>query len=127
MKTIVLDMQSELYAQAIRRMLVQELDGVQVTIARHPRETAEECRLLRPSALLMEVTGYTPWQLEERRSVRDAVRRDAPDCKVMLLVDEVADRGLADAVKREKQAGQIDAFLFASASEKYLAAMLDSL
>ena len=59
--------------------------------------------------------------------MRDAVRRDAPDCKVMLLVDEVADRGLADAVKREKQAGQIDAFLFASASEKYLAAMLDSL
>ena len=57
MKTIVLDMQSELYAQAIRRMLVQELDGVQVTIARHPRETAEECRLLRPSALLMEAGG----------------------------------------------------------------------
>ena len=120
-------MQSGLYAGTVRRALVQELTGYQVVISQKPEETAAACRLLRPYALLLEVTGYTPWDLEERLKIRESVRRDAPESRIVLIVDEIADRQLAEEVKRAKQNGLVDAFLYASASESYLAAMLDSL
>lgn len=127
MKKIVLDMQSSLYAKAIRRILVQEMDDCQVVISELPGGTAEQCALLQPDALLMEVTGYTPWKLEERLAVRERIRKDAAGCKVILLVDDEADAVLAEQVKKAKQNGLIDAFLFTSATETYLVAMLDSL
>ena len=120
-------MQSGLYAGTVRRALVQELTGYQVIISPKPEETAAECRLLKPYALLMEVTGYEPWRLTERLKIRDSVKRDMPECRIVLIVDEIADRLLAEDVKKAKQNGLIDAFLYASASESYLAAMLDSL
>lgn len=127
LRTVVLDLQSSLYASAIRRSLVQELTDYQVVISKTPQDTAGECRVLQPYALLMEVTGYTPWKLAERLRLRDEVRASAPACKIILIVDEVADRALADEVKQAKQEGRIDAFLFASATERYLAAFMDSL
>lgn len=127
LRTVVLDMQSGLYASAIRRSLVQEMTDCQVVISKTPEDTPGQCRVLQPYALLMEVTGYTPWKLSERLHIRDAVRESAPACRIILIVDEVADAALADEVKQAKQDGQIDAFLFASASERYLAAFLDSL
>ena len=117
-------MQSRLYAKAIRRLLVQELDNYQVVISKSPSETTKQCKLLHPYALLMEVTGYTPWRLEERLSIRDMVKKD---CKVILIVDDVSEPELAENVKNAKQSGLIDAFLFTSTTENYLVAVMDSL
>ena len=125
LRTVIVDMQSSLYAGAVRRSLAQELTEVQVVVSPHPEETAAQCRLLRPYALLMEVTDYTPWKLEERLKLRNSVRRDVPDCRIVLLADEM-NHALAEEVKRAKQAGLADAFLFTSATEGYLAAVLDS-
>ena len=127
LRTVVLDMQSGLYASAVRRSLLQELTDYQVVISKTPRDTASECRVLQPYALLMEVTPYTPWKLPERLLLRDEVRACAPSCRIILIVDEVADAALADEVKQAKQDGRIDAFLFSSATERYLAAFMDSL
>lgn len=127
MKKIVLDMQSRLYAKAIRRLLVQELDNYQVVISKSPNETTKQCKLLQPYALLMEVTGYTPWRLEERLSIRDMVKKDSVDCKIILIVDDVSEPELAENVKNAKQSGLIDAFLFTSTTENYLVAVMDSL
>ena len=127
MKKIVLDMQSRLYAKAIRRLLVQELDNYQVVISKSPNETTKQCKLLQPYALLMEVTGYTPWRLEERLSIRDMVKKDSADCKVILIVDDVSEPELDENVKNAKQSGLIDAFLFTSTTENYLVAVMDSL
>ena len=127
MKKIVLDMQSRLYAKAIRRLLVQELDNYQVVISKSPNETTKQCKLLQPYALLMEVTGYTPWRLEERLSIRDVVKKDSADCKIILIVDDVSEPELAENVKNAKQSGLIDAFLFTSTTENYLVAVMDSL
>ena len=126
-KKIVLDLQSRLYAKAIRRLLVQELDNYQVVISKSPSETAKQCNLLHPYALLMEVTGYTPWRLEERLSIRDMVKKDSDDCKVILIVDDVSEPELAENLKNAKQSGLIDAFLFTSTTENYLDAEMDSL
>ena len=57
MKRIILDIQSGLYAKAIQRILMQELDEYQVIISESPGKTVERCRMFRPYALLMEVTG----------------------------------------------------------------------
>ena len=127
MRTVVLDMQSGLYASAVRRALAQELTDTQVLISPRPEETAEQCRLLQPNVLVMEVTGHSPWLPEQRLALREEVRRGAPECRVVLLVDEAADRTLSEEVKRAKQDGHADAFLFTSATERYLAAVLDSL
>lgn len=127
MRKIILDIQSGLYAKAIRRILMQELDEYQIIISESPGKTVERCRMFRPYALLMEVTGYTPWMLEERLAIREAVARNNPDCKVVILVDDVADKVLAESVKNAKKDGLIDAFLFGSATDSYLAAIMDSL
>lgn len=127
LKTMILDLQSQLYAKAVRRGLVQNLTETQVLISPTPGETVEHCRVTQPNALLMEVKPFSPWLLEERMKLREAVVRVAPNCKVALLVDEVADRDLAEEVKAAKQTGQIDSFAFTSTSESYLAALLDSL
>ena len=127
MKRIILDIQSGLYARTIQRMLLQELDEYHIIISESPDKTVERCRMFRPYALLMEVTGYTPWMLEERLAIREAVARNNPDCKVVMLVDDAADKALAESVKQAKRDGLIDAFLFGSVTEQYMAAVMDSL
>jgi DNA-binding NarL/FixJ family response regulator len=120
-------MQSQLYAKAIQRILVQELVDYQVIISEAPDKTVQRCNMFEPYALLMEVTGYTPWMLEERLAIRQEVKQKLPNCKIVILVDDNADKALADKVKDAKKDGLIDAFLFGSATDSYLAAMMDSL
>ena len=127
MRKVVLDLQSELYAKAVRRILVQDLDGYQVDISKNPTETVERCRILQPDVLLMEVTGYTPWMLSERLSVREEVKRHVPSVKIAFLIDDKAEAALVEEIKKAKQEELIDAFLFTSVSENYLVAVMDSL
>ena len=127
MRKVVLDLQSGLYAKAVRRILVQDLDGYQVDISKNPTETVERCRILQPDVLLMEVTGYTPWMLSERLSIREEVKRHVPFVKIVFLIDDKAEVALVEEIKKAKQEKLIDAFLFTSVSESYLVAVMDSL
>ena len=106
---------------------MQELDEYQIIISESPGKTVERCRMFRPYALLMEVTGYTPWMLEERLAIRDKVKQNDPDCRIVILVDDQADSELAQNVKGAKREGNSDAFLFGSVTEQYMAAVMDSL
>ena len=126
-RIIILDLQSQLYAKAVRRMLAQDIGGDNIVIVNTPEETPDVCRVMQPYALLMEVTAYSPWMLSERLNTCSWVRHNAKACKIVLLVDDVADKKLAEQVKKAKQEGRIDAFLFTSATESYLAAVMDSL
>ena len=127
LKRVVLDMQSVLYAKAIRRILAQDLDEYQVDIAKTPSETVERCKILHADVLIMEVTPFTPWQLLERMSLQAKVKKELPLCKYILLVDEKIDKEIMDNVKWSKQQNLIDGFLFTSVSESYLAAVVDSM
>ena len=51
MKKIVLDIQSNIHAHTMERMLMQELDDCQVVISESPDSTAEWCRTHRPDVL----------------------------------------------------------------------------
>ena len=127
MKKIVLDMQSTLYAKNMQRALMQDLKEWQPVIAERPDLTAELCRLHKPQALLMEVTGYTPWMLRERLAVRDKVRENDPACRIILAVEERADKQLAAEVSAAKRDGLVDEFIFLSMTDKYLPALLEAL
>lgn len=127
MKKIVLDMQSTLYAKNMQRALMQELKEWQPVISERPDLTAELCRLHKPQALLMEVTGYTPWMLRERLAVRDKVRENDPACRIILAVEERADKQLAAEVSAAKRDGLVDEFIFLSMTDKYLPALLEAL
>lgn len=126
MRIIVIDMQSKLMSRALERVLQQEMTDCTPIISEGPDSTAEQCRMFKPYALFMEVTGYTPWMLEERLKICETVRRTLPECKFVLSVDENANPKLADRVMRCKKEGIIDAFIYNSTSERYLAAILDS-
>lgn len=127
MKKIVLDMQSTLYAKNMQRALMQDLKEWQPVIAERPDLTAELCRLHKPQALLMEVTGCTPWMLRERLTVRDKVRENDPACRIILAVEERADKQLAAEVAAAKRDGLVDEFIFLSMTDKYLPALLEAL
>lgn len=126
MRIIVIDMQSKLMSRALERVLQQEMTDCTPIISEGPDSTVEQCRLFKPYALFMEVTGYTPRMLEERLKICETVRRTLPECKFVLSVDENTNPKLADRVMRCKKEGIIDAFIYNSTSERYLAAILDS-
>ena len=71
MKKIVLDIQSDIHAHTMERMLMQKLDDCQVVISESPDATAEWCKTHRPDVLLMEVKAYSPWMFKERMAIRD--------------------------------------------------------
>ena len=128
MQKIVLDLQSRMNARNMERTLLQEMASCQVVISPDPADTAGICTLHAPQILLMEVTGYTPWSLPERLTIRERIRQKNPDCKLVLMVDERADQALADEVIRIKKEGLIDAYILGSLdSPYYLTSTLNSL
>ena len=73
-----------------------------------------------PFALVMEVTGYTPWKLGERLKLRDRVRELCPECKIALMVDSNTERQAAKDIRDAKKDGLIDQFFYGSMSAEYL-------
>ena len=126
MKKIVLDIQSNIHAHTMERMLMQELDDCQVVISESPDSTAEWCKTHRPDVLLMEVKMFSPWMFSERMAIRDKVKRSTENCRVVLFVDDESNKNLTEEVKQAKREGLIDAFLFDSVSENYFASVIDS-
>lgn len=127
MRRIVVDMQNFLFADAIARILRSTDSDFDVRRSESPDKTAELCSLCQPYALLMEVTGYTPWRLEERLRIRDEVKQKSPHCKIVLIVDEKAEKILAQRVLQAKKDGLIDNFIYGSVSAAYLSAVIDTL
>ena len=123
---IVLDIQSNIHAHTMERMLMQELDDCQVVISESPDSTAEWCRTHRPDVLLMEVKMFSPWMFSERMAIRDKVKRSTENCRVVLFVDDESKKNLTEEVQQAKRKGLIDAFLFDSVSENYFASVIDS-
>lgn len=127
MRRILINMQNTLFCNAISETLRRsgnELDPYPVYL---PDAVVEECKWITPYALLMEVTGYTPWKLCERMKIRDAVKETCPGCKIVLVVDENAEKETAKLVKQAKKDGLIDQFIYGSISASYLADILDTL
>ena len=127
MYRIVLDMQCTMFAEAVSQSLSGSDPDFDVQRSESPDQTLSLCRSVLAHALIMEVTGFSPWRLSERLQLCKKLRQSVPQCKVLLLVDENANADLAVSVKQAKKAGLIDNFIYASVSPSYLAAVLDTL
>lgn len=127
MRRIVVNMQNVLFCNAIADTLRRSGNGLEVYTVDLPDRVVDECKWVAPYALLMEVTGYTPWKLCERLKIRDAVKAKNPECKVVLIVDENAEKEVAKQVKQAKKDSLIDQFIYGSISASYLADIVDSL
>ena len=120
-------MQNALFGNAISESLRRSGNEFDTYTVDSVDKVVDECKWLAPYALLMEVTGYTPWKLSERMKIRDAVKVNNPECKIVLVVDENAEKEVAKQVKQAKKDGLIDLFIYGSISASYLADVVDSL
>ena len=127
MRRIAINMQNSLFCNAIADILRRSGNELEPYTIDSPNKVVDECKWIAPYALLMEVTGYTPWLLSERMKIRDAVREKNPECKIVLIVDENAEKAVAKQVKQAKKDGLIDQFIYGSISATYLADIVDSL
>ena len=120
-------MQNTLFSNAISETLRASGNELSPYVVDSPDRVVDECKWIDPYALLMEVTGYTPWMLCERMKIRDAVKERHPQCKIVFVVDENAEKEVAKHVKQAKIDGLIDQFIYGSISASYLADIVDSL
>lgn len=127
MRRIVVNMQNFLFCNAIADTLRRSGNELEPYTIDTPDKVVDDCKWIAPYALLMEVTGYTPWMLCERMKIRDAVKQLYPQCKIVLIVDENAEKDVAKQVKQAKKDGLIDQFIYGSISASYLADIVDSL
>ena len=127
MRRIVINMQNSLFCNAISETLRISGNELNPYSVDSPDKVIDECKWVVPYALLMEVTGYTPWKLCERMKIISSVRLQKPECKIVLIVDENAEKELAKEVRQAKKDGLIDQFIYGSISATYLADIVDSL
>ena len=127
MRRIAINMQNTLFCNAIADTLRRSGNELEPYTIDSPDKVVDECKWITPFALLMEVTGYTPWLLAERMKICDAVKELNIGCKIVLIVDENAEKAVAGQVKQAKKDGLIDQFIYGSISASYLADIVDSL
>lgn len=127
MRRILINMQNTLFCNAISETLRRSGNELDPYTVDSPDRVVDECKWIAPHALLMEVTGYTAWNLDARMKLRDDIKVRYPGCKIVLIVDENAEKTVAKQVKQAKKDGLIDQFIYSSISATYLADIVDSL
>ena len=114
-----------MFSDMIKRTL--EGDDFSVTLAEKPEKLLQEFNRTAANIVLMEVTGYTPWKMEERMKLRHQIKQIDPDGKIAFLVDERAEPAVAQKVRRAKTDGLIDQFIYTSISASYLLGVMETL
>lgn len=127
MRRVVIDMQNTLFADAVAEALRRFDSDFEPIMSESPEKILFLCDSVLANVLIMEVTAYTPWKLEERMKIRDKLEKTNPDCKIVLVVDENTEKKLADQVRQVKKDGLIDNFIYGSVSSTYLSAVIDTL
>ena len=101
MRRIVINMQNSLFCNAISETLRNSGNEFDTYTVDSPDKVIDDCNWIEPYALLMEVTGYVPWRLCERIKIRDAVKAQHPECKIVLIVDENAEKEVATVLRKK--------------------------
>ena len=127
MRRIVIDMQNVLFADAVAEALRNFDSNLEPVMSESPDKTLSLCDAVLANVLIMEVTVYTSWTLEERLKIRNALKKAQPDCMIVLVVDENTEKKLADRVRQAKKDGLVDNFIYGSVSSSYLSAVIDAL
>ena len=127
MRRVVVDMQNVLFADAIATALRNFDSDFEVYQSESPNTTLDMCIDTQANVLIMEVTAYSPWKIDERLKIRNTVKKQNSDCKIVFVVDEKTEKKLADKVRLAKKDGLIDNFVYGSVSATHLSAVIDTL
>ena len=73
MRRIVIDMQNVLFADAVAEALRNFDSDLEPVMSESPDKTLSLCDAVLANVLIMEVTVYTSWTLEERLKIRNAL------------------------------------------------------
>lgn len=125
MPRVVVNTQNYMFADMIKRTL--ESGDFSVSVVDKTEKLLPEFNRTAANIVLMEVTGYTPWKMEERMKLRNQIKQMDPDCKIAFLVDEKAEPAVAQKVRRAKTDGLIDQFIYTSISASYLLGVMETL
>ncbi|NLB90476.1 MAG: hypothetical protein GX786_04570 [Clostridiales bacterium] len=126
MQRVLVNMQNFVLGEAIEQVLKNTGD-FHIAVVEDPTELSKKQFNMAATIVLMEVTRYMPYCLKERMQVRNEIKKNDPNCKIVLMVDENADGKTAQQIKQLKRDGLIDQFLYGSISAAYLSAILDTL
>lgn len=127
MRRVVIDMQA-LFAAAVEDALRSSGFGFSTVKSGSPEQTLLLCRAEPTAVLLLDVMTYPPRTLAERLKIRDTLKKAAPACKIVLVVDEKSEQDVADRVRLAKKDGLVDGFIYSgSATAAYIAAVIDAL
>ena len=127
MKTIVVNIQNGLLAEAITRSLRESGEFKPFRINGHSENIPFDCETLSADILLMEVSYAPSTSLEIRLNTARELRENLPKCKTVMLCDENSAPDIAREVMLAKKDGRIDAFFFSSVTQSYLNAALCAL
>ena len=125
MPRIVINTQNFMFSDMLKRTL--ESDDFSVTVVEKPEKLIQEFNRTAANIVLMEVTGYTPWKIEERIKLRHQIKQIDANCKIAFLVDEKAEPAVAQKVLRAKTDGLIDQFIYTSISASYLLGVIETI
>ena len=120
MRKIVVDMQNFLFADSVATAFRSSGYDIDVIRTESPKDTLELCQVYKPYVLIMEVTSYTPWKLDERLNLREQVKAVCPECKIALIVDSNTERQAAKDIRDAKKNGLIEQFFYGSMTAEYL-------
>lgn len=125
MQRVLINLQNYVLGEAVEQTLKNAGD-FQIEVVENPKEVVKKQFCFAATVVLMEVTSYTPYKLSERMLIRDEIKKNDPECKIVLMVDENADKPLATQVKQLKKDGLIDQFIYGSTSAAFLAALMET-
>lgn len=126
LRCVIINMKDYIFADAVAQALQSDKESdFKVEKVYTPQEIKQYGKIA--SIVLMEVSGCAPYNLEERLKIRDMLKAENPDCKVVLVVDENSEKETAKRISQAKKDGIIDQFLYGSVSAAYLSAVIDTL
>ena len=128
MKNIVVCIGNGLLSEAIIKMLKNsgEFKPFRVLIQKNSN-IANDCEALSADILLLDVSYASGTTMETRLKEVKQVREKIPPCKLVMLCDENSAPDISREGVNAKKDGLVYAFRFTSATESYLAAVVDSI
>lgn len=128
MRTVIVNMKDYIFSDAVSKALRSDPScDFNVLRASSSSELLNCVAQSDPFAVLMEVNEMPPYTFDERLKTVDLIKGNCPKCKVVFVVDENSEKGVAANVREAKKAGIIDQFIYGSVSADYLIALTDTL
>ena len=126
-KSALICVRNGLLSDGIIRMFYEKNSLIKISEERNAAYFEAMTKTQKPDIVVIEVRGIRPYTLAEWGERLREMRETLPRCKIAMIVDDENYPDTAEAVKKEKANGKIDAFFYASSGLAYLVDAIESL